>query len=386
MIKSIFRLIFSTITVTAYGNAERFIELLNKNNIRYWNLKRQSDGGMSFSIYKNTYPKISNFGCRLEIGEMHGLLYILNRYRKRVGLVVGCFIFLIALYVISLFVWDIQVIGCKTISEQAVLSRLGQNGLTIGRLKSSFNCSEIENEFLKHFDEVSWISINLKGTMAYVEIREVKEQPEYIDASRPSSIYAARDGVIASVEAYMGYSVVKAGDTVTAGDLIVSGNYTDRYGVEYKLHSHAKVMAYTVHSQSVTVPIKYNEHVKTGKVKNKYSFKLTRFIIPLYFNKNIIYNSYDITKSVKKFKIGKNFVLPFEILKTTYSEVYDLECIRSKEVALAQAYEQLNDFENDLIGIVINERRYMETINDDSVTVKVMLECYEDIGIERELE
>ena len=101
--------------------------------------------------------------------------------------------------------------------------------------------------------------------------------------------------------------------------------------------------------------------------------------------KKILYNNYDVTKSEKFLRLTDSFVLPISICKTTYTEVENFEYTKSKEAALYDAYERLRDFEYNLVGIRVLGREYEEQINDDSVTVKVMLNCYEDIGISRKI-
>jgi similar to stage IV sporulation protein len=390
MLKSLQRYLLGTLRVSIRGSGcERFLNLVHGEKFNIFDVCRDDDGCVTFGIDRKNFrrlrPLVRKSHVKIHIQKKLGLPQRTRNYRHRFGLILGVIIIVVSLYISSLFIWDVQVSGCESISEQEVLTVLSENGFTAGGLKRKYNIREIENNFLKHNDKISWISINIKGTTAFVEVREKSEKPELIDASEPCSIYAARDGVIASVSDYMGYSLVKPGDTVTAGDLIVTGDYTDKYGTQYKLHSYAKVMAYTTHTKTVTVPLKASEHVRTGNFKNKYSLKLIRFSVPLYFNGKILYNNYDVTKSEKFLRLTDNFVLPISICKTTYTEIENFEYTKSKETALYDAYEQLRDFEYNLVGIRVLDREYEEQINEDSVTVKVMLNCYEDIGISRKI-
>ncbi|MBR5011033.1 MAG: sporulation protein YqfD [Clostridia bacterium] len=387
--KHLLRFIFGNVTVFVTKNTSRFLNELNLRDIRYWSLKA-FDNGISLCVYRKNFLKLLSVRRKsqshIKIIKKSGLFQILKNYKKRFGLLIGVLLILFMLSFCSLFIWKIEVIGCKNTKPSEVISSLESLNLHIGRLKKKIVAKDIENEFLKLNKNYSWISVNVKGTTAYIEVNEVEQKPELIDSSEPCSIYAARDGVISSVTSYMGYSVVLPGDTVTAGDLVVTGNYTDKYGVEYMLHSYAKVMAFTEHSHTVTVPYSEKIHIPTGEFKNKYSIKLTRFVIPLYFNKNISYNNYDKTESQKDLKLGRNFTLPFSVIKTTYTEIEHSVLTKSKQSAIQDAYEQLYDFEYSLTGIVINSRNYQQIDNGDSITVKVTLECYEDIGIQGKLD
>ncbi len=389
MLGPIVRFLTGSILIEATGNSELFLNEIYKRNLKLYMLKKSGHLSISFTVGRKDYGKIKQLAnsthTRLEIVKKQGMPQILKRFSKRYGIAVGSGLCIVFFYLFSLFIWNIEVSGCEKTTKQEVVMLLEQSGISFGKFKSFLDIKNIENEFLKGNDKISWVSINLKGTTAYVEIREKNEKVKLLDAKTPCSIYASRDGVIASVHTYMGYSVVSVGDTVTAGDLIVTGNYTDKYGVEYKLHSYAKIMAYTVHSHSVNIPFNSKQHVKTGRFKNKYSIKLLRFNIPLYFIKNIRYNNYDITMAQTELKLGKHFVLPVSIVKTTYTEVEDVIVKKSEEVALMEAYEQLYDFEYNLVGIVVNDRHYEKTKDENGLTVKVLLDCYEQIGVTGQL-
>lgn len=382
-------MIFVKVTVEMTGCIERFLNEIRKNKLVIYGLCKTDEGKIRFAVYRYRLDKILSLadkcGMKYSIISEKGFALKLIRYRKRYGFFIGAAICLLVIFISSLFVWDIKVTGNEKLSEYDIISRLEKSGFRRGMLINKVEASKVENRFLTDLDEVSWMAINIKGTTAYVEIREIDKPPELLDTSEPSSIYAVRDGVIASVDDYMGYSVVEKGDTVSAGDLLVTGNYTDKYGVEYKLHSMAKVMAYTVHTNSVFVPFLDSEHIKTGKEYSRYSLKLTRFIIPLYFREKIIYNNYDVTKNQKTLSITDNFVLPVEILKTTYTEISDAVINKSREVALAEAYEKIYNKEYDFVGLNILNKEYQEIESDDGITVKAIYECYEDIGISRKI-
>ncbi len=388
MIKKLLRFICGYYKVKIKDvSCEKVITQLINKNLKIKNIKKLSSDEFTFECYPNVFNSLKHLNdTDISIIEKSGLPSILNKYKHRYGLFVGALLFVSLFYIISLFVWDIQITGNDIISTQKIFEQLEANGLKKGKLKSSYDIKNIENDFLSQNDNISWISVNLKGTVAFVEIREKNEKIEIVDSSKPSNIYASRDGVIASIKAYMGYGVVKVGDTVTAGDIIVSGEYTDKYGKEYKLHSYAKVMAYTTHSYTVTVPYKVTQQQITGKNKKYYTIMFTRFDIPLYFKKNIRYNNYSKNESYKKFKLTNNFVLPFSIKKTTYSETENITFSKTKDIALMEAYEKLDDIQNNLIGIEVLNKTYDVIENDDGITVKVLLDCYEDIGIEKEIE
>lgn len=387
MLEKFLRFIFGTTRIKINGNGiEKFLTKIVALDLKVFNIDKKSDTELTFECYRYLHKDVAKIIHEFKyvdfVMQDKGLPVILVKYKNRWGLIAGALLFFVLFYTVTLFVWEINIVGCDEISEQEILQRLDEKGFSVGVYKGKIDASEIENAFLYDYDKVSWMSINIIGTSATVEIRENICKVKKLDTSEPSNIYASRDGVIASVSAYMGYSVVSVGDTVTAGDLVVSGEYTDKYGKEYKLHSYASVMAYTTHTFSVSIPYTALEQQKTGKSKNYYKINLIRLSLPLYFKENISYNTYSVNRTIKQFRLGDSLVLPFSVEKISYTETENISYTKTKEAALSDAYEQLDDLENNLVGITVLDKEYEVTESSEGIDVKVVLDCYEDIGIE----
>ena len=59
-----------------------------------------------------------------------------------------------------------------------------------------------------------------------VIVREVVQAPERVDVEENIDLAAETDGLILKVEPELGDSMVKAGDTVARGDILISGTVT----------------------------------------------------------------------------------------------------------------------------------------------------------------
>ena len=73
-------------------------------------------------------------------------------------------------------VWDIRPSGNENIASYDIKSRLESCGFSVGDLWHKKSLSEVENEFLKLYDDVSWININRRGTVAYVSVIEKEKE------------------------------------------------------------------------------------------------------------------------------------------------------------------------------------------------------------------
>lgn len=383
--KPLFRFVCGTLDIEVKGAAERFINAAFADGAHIWNVRRTESRALSFRAYRSSLPALEraarSCGCELSVVKSRGAPVFALRYRARVGLLVGALIVAAGLYASSLFIWRIEVTGCKTTPVAEVKELLSQNGFNIGDKRRRRDVSLIENACLLATDKLSWMSINIIGTTAYVEVRERTDPPPVVDASEPCNIVAARDCVIASIEAYMGYPVLRPGDTVSAGELIVTGDYTDKYGVRSRHHSYAKILAYTVRNRTVTVPLTVTEHIPTGRVKNKWSLNFIRFSIPLYFSEKIMYNSYDKTVSEHVLRLSDSFALPVSLTRTSYFEAEEHTVTLSENAAYQDALEQLYDYEHDLTGVTVLKRSVEKSVSESSVTLTLTLECMEDVGV-----
>ena len=383
--KPLIRFVCGTVDIEVSGAVERFINAAFASGAHIWNVRRTALRALSFTAYRSSLAALrraaESSGTALRVIKYRGAPPIVLRYRARAGLLFGALLIAAGLYASSLFIWRVEVSGNTSVSDAEIKELLSQNGFNVGDKRRRSDISLVENACLLSTDKLSWMSINVIGTTAYVEVRERTDPPPTVDASEPCNIVAGRDGVIASIEAYMGYPVLSPGDTVTAGDLVVTGDYTDKYGVRSFHHSYAKVMAHTVRNRTVTVPLTSVRHVPTGRVKNKWSLNFIRFSIPLYFSEKIMYNKYDKTVSEHVLRLSDSFALPVSLIETRCSEVEETTVALSEEEAYQNALEQLRDYEYDLVGVQVVSRDVRKTVSADSVTLTLTLECIEDIGI-----
>ncbi len=64
----------------------------------------------------------------------------------------------------TLFVREINVIGCKSITESSIRECLREEGLYEGSRKN-FDCDAIEHRLFKEFDNIVWAKSGLRGEL-----------------------------------------------------------------------------------------------------------------------------------------------------------------------------------------------------------------------------
>lgn len=299
------------------GFPERFINLCSANGIPLWDVKCVKgvlNANTTFSDYGTIFKVAEKAGMTPTIKAQYGMPFILNKYKKRLGIIVGIIITVFIISILSSMILSISISGNKKLTEQEILLVLNEMGLKIGSRKNKLNIYKMQVDALCLIDELSWISINIEGSTAIVEIRERVSPPKIIDNKRPCNIIASNSGEITKMEVYEGEAATKVGCAVVKGDLLIGGIITLKNGGSVFLHAKGLVMAKTERQVKTVIKIEQNVKIVRGK-KIRFSLSLFGFNLPL----GIKTKSDEYYKIEKMLKTG-GVKLPIGIIRERYSE------------------------------------------------------------------
>ena len=263
---------------------ERFLNITARNGVRLWGVERRGDSiaaAMYMSDYLRIRPLAKASGARLRVCAKRGLPVIVRRYRDRLGLIVGVFAFVITVFVMSLFVWSIDITGLETVSESELRSMLSNNGLSIGAFRPSIDGMTVSRAVMLEDERIGWMAVNITGSYVSVEVKEEAPAPDIPDIYEPCNVKAGRDGVILSIEAAEGRTMLKEGSGVVAGQLVVSGVMEDQIGGVRFVRADARVNASTERSMSFSVPEQTSVLYPTGERGSRLSLWLLGLRLPL---------------------------------------------------------------------------------------------------------
>lgn len=378
------------VDLSARGSGlEQFINLLHRQGLRPRNLSRSETGELLFTLPKKAFPRLRapafKTGTRVRILKKRGLFMVLRPYRRRIGLLAGVLLFIGFMLWCSGYIWRVEIKGCEKSSQTQLLEELKPLGFWLG-CRRDIDVGAIENRYLIGNERFSWLSINIKGTTAYIEVKEKDLTPEIIKEDTPTHIFAARDGVITAITDFSGERMVEVGDAVKAGDLLISGERTDYYGVVRRVRSVGKITARTFHTARIKVPYQEEIRQNTGRKKKFLVIFLGKVKIPLYFNKKISYNDYDIVSKEQSLHFGA-FALPIRWQATTYREVEQALMERGEKEAREAALYRLALFERDRLSAVkILERKEQFLEEEGALVLEAIYTCEEMIGYEKKIE
>ena len=240
---------------------ERFINIASRNGIRIWDVKRNADNitaAMYMSDYLKIRPLAGASGVKLHICQKHGLPALARRYNDRIGLFVGAFVFILTVFIMSGFIWSIDVTGIDTVSESELRSLLTEHGLYVGAFKPALDYQGVSRAVMLDNSRIGWMAVNVTGSVASVEIKEESPTPDVDDVGEPCNVKASCDGTIRSMNARQGVTLVKEGSGVIAGQLIVSGVMEDVNSAARLVRADAEIIADTVHATEFSVAEDYS--------------------------------------------------------------------------------------------------------------------------------
>lgn len=316
----------------------------------------------------------------------HGVPHLLGKYRRRYGVFIGGALCVALVILSGTAVWDIRIDGDKHLSEEQILDELDACGLRIGTPVHLLDTDIIQTRMLIYSDDVSWISINLIGTVAHVEIRESEPQPPEKPDFKAANLVASEDGEIVGFEDIRGDITVKIGDLVSQGDLLVSGiRDIEMQGFVYKVAS-GKVYAKTKSVYSVDIPLKYEKKTYKNEVfEEKYLIFFNKEI-KIYSNNRKNNISCDIIDTVEYANVLSMGKLPFGIRTVKYLPYGYESAERSRDEAIDLALLKLRSLEEELGVSDVISKQLSGIFSDGSYRLECTAVSVKNIAVQREIE
>lgn len=360
---------------------ERFVNIINKNNISIFNVHRKGDkfyASMYIKDYRNVRTFCKKSRARLKVQNRVGLPFFLKAHKNRVGVVLGFLIFILIVYFMSCFVWTIEVSGLKTISNNEIMTALEKNGLAVGTYKKSVDFETIARNTMLDVEDIGWMSINVVGSHASVELKEKVNPPEVKEDITPANIKAKCDGVILSIDALNGTSCLDVGSAVAKDQLIVSGVVEDSRGAVFLVRADARVMAQTSHTKQFLLK-KDSEVCSFLPYKKRKKLSVFGLSVPVSFvfaddstcAKRYLTQNLSIFDTTLPLGISTEFLYEKQSIKKSYSKS-ECELVFNNNSVLFECF--------DLSDCVVQNTTSKMFESDDFYIFEVTYSCKQDIA------
>ena len=315
-----------------------------------------------------------------------GLPQLILRLCRRPGLVLGALCALALIVASECFVFDIRVTGNTTLTEREVKQLLAEQGFAPGTFLPGLDTDALENRVMLSTDKIAWLSVNLRGNVASVELVE-QRVPAPAQVLRPAHIVAARSGEVVSVELYRGNVLVMAGQQVKKGEILIAGVYDSAVTGFRFTRAAGQVKARTVYEFSVDIPYEYEKKVYTGEFFEKKSLIFFSFPIKVFENTGNCGTLYDIIYIVDNCSPVAGADLPLTVYTERYLPYTVERGTRSPEAALTLAYRELAEQIREALGDgeILQKHIYTE-IGESGVVLRAEVTCIANIAAVQEFE
>ncbi|MDP4145879.1 MAG: sporulation protein YqfD [Bacillota bacterium] len=257
------------IVIEAYSrNPERFINLLWKNGVYIKRIRRINISTLRLEVKLSDYGEIQKCAARtqtkMKILDRKGLSFFVLRLRNRTAMVIGAFLFIGIIYYLSTFIWGIQITTENNVSPYEIREQLKTIGIVPGINKKNINVHALEDKITDINPNVIWAKVRIEGSELKVIIAERHSPPNIVNDNTACNLVAKKDGQILRVFTTAGTAVVKSGDIVRKGQVIVKGEQGGPNSI-YQVHAKGEVIAKTYNEKEMDVPLKKINRERTGK-------------------------------------------------------------------------------------------------------------------------
>ena len=204
----------------------RFVNLCRNNGIELRHLIRKENAiqmEIDAKNFKKLRPLVRKTHVKIHILNRQGPAFFFYRHKKRWWFLIGAAACAGIIYVLSLFIWQIDIDGNSKYTEDLILQALAQMNVKTGCRKSEIDLPKIEEELRIMYNEITWVSASITGTKLQIELREGNLKTSEVSESGPADLVADEDAVITNLVVRQGTAAVHYGDEVKKGDVLIEG-------------------------------------------------------------------------------------------------------------------------------------------------------------------
>lgn len=265
----------------------RFLNLCSKNGIYLWRITYDVEhtfrANMRLRDFYKLKPYLRKTKTKIHILSKKGFPFWCHRHPRMKWFLCICFCVLcIGVYSLN-YIWNIEIIGNEKVRTQEIMDYLQESDIDIGLKKNEIDCSGIEYLLRQKFHQLGWVSVYIKQTNLCIEVKEslydtvTHQGTEY---GWQYNLVANKDATIYSIVTRAGKAIVKNGQTVKKGELLVLGQneiYDDNGLVKDILYFKASAQVWGDVVYDIEIPLSEIEIVSqkiVGKTEDDALFEI----------------------------------------------------------------------------------------------------------------
>lgn len=375
------------------GAGEEFFNLCAREGLGFWELRKHESRRWSCRVaiwdWRRVPALAQRSGCTATLIRRGGLPSLFWQLRYRWALLAGLVVCLGLVGAMSRVVLTVRVSGNKGVSTGAILTQLRAQGVRPGVFGPGLDTRQICHSVMLELPELSWMTLNLHGTVCDVLVREGVPRPELMEEDQYAHIVAKYPGIITHVDATRGQQLVEEGQTVAAGDALI-GSWVDFVEPEFYqgdmggmwVRATGRITARTWHTLKAAAPLTEEVKVFTGRKKSRWSLEFFGRQVKFYPKGGISYEKYDKIASHHTLTLPGDRALPLsldrEVCREYRLESRETDCETMEAVLRAQLEERLAQLADR--GEILRTDWAVEK-TAGRLVVTLLAECEQEIGL-----
>ena len=312
---------------------ERFFNMCSHHSIKLYNIYKSESGyyaSMDPACFFSLKSIAKKSEVKIKIIAKEGIWFCLYTMRKHAMFFIFPIVCSLILISSSQFLWNVNLEGNVSITQDMIKDYLHQKGIYYGMLLKEIPINQLKADLRNEYPQINWVSVYLEGTTLQIALKE-NDNKIYTSDKYASSenIVASTSGIVESVLIRKGTAAVKVGDEVKKGDILIKGMIdvpADDGSIKQSVLCQADgdVVLICNHSINQSIPLKYTEKEYTSRKLNKLEFQIHNkvYTIP---NTNVPYLNYEVVTEKKEIAIFNIFSIPIIVNQNTYYEYFNKE-------------------------------------------------------------
>ena len=371
------------IGITVEGlNIGRFVRRAGEAGIRLAQIKRHSAKSITALVCEADLNELRQIvqdgGWQLRTGERKGLGNTAEWIRNRWVLAAAALFGGLVLFLCSLVMWTVEIVDGGTYQAD-IQTALADMGIIPPLLRGQVDVGQVRKELEWRYPRIAWFECGWRGTSLVVRAVEGVLPRKKATTTDGNDIVATRDAIVYSIVTKAGTPVVKPGDFVQKGELLIKGEERTGDGAVKLVNAEGSVTGRTWLGVAVEMPLYTTETKYTGREQTAWTIRTPWF--DLWRMEPCTYDTYD--AAVSEQMICGIFV-PIKLHVETRLEAVFTQNERDAEQIIAEAeqaarrklHEKLSH-EESLIDIWGN----CSMIDDEKVQAQAIGEMLVEIGV-----
>ena len=376
-----------TVLEVSSATPERVVNLCAAGGVPFWNVTWLTAERLQFTTTRSGERRLreimAELNAEVSVVERGGAPELWRRVRRRYVLLGAAVLLPLVLAVSAGRIWGFEVSGNDTVATPEILQALERCGVAVGTRGVGLDQDDLRNRVLPLLPDVVYLAVNVRGCTAHVQVVERTRPPHLYRDSDVQNIVAVRDGLVTEVTALDGAAAVSPGDTVTAGQLLISGAADSPRGVRL-MRATGTVRARTWYTLTVPIPLAAEERAGESGHVTRLSLDAGRRRIKFYGGGSVLGTDCAKITEYRPAVLPFGLRLPFSLV-TERVTAYDTVPVRDGAEAAQQEVEaQLLYQLRQTIGEdgTVLKTEFSREERNGWLYVTLQAECEEQIGME----